>query len=390
MDYFLHHVKACFWLGYFLIIVPSLAHASSDDNGAAYHARIKQIEEQVNAIEQSIVEQQAKRSQYSQSLRVSELKIADIAKKMHQASEASLRAQQELGQLNARLKMLNSQLAKHRETLHELLKKAYQAGRHSPIQLLLNQQSPEHVDRLIKYYDYFNLAQQRKVDEVLTLLKQLKIASAEKIEKSKQLKKAHRALQNAHQETAAAREDRKVALKNIERSLAQKSTTLKELQADQRDLQTLLDRLNAVFEDIPAPPIEQKPFNTMKGKLPWPTQGRLKGRYNTLKGIANLRWKGLFVEADMGEEVQSIYFGQVVFANWMNGFGLVMIIDHGSHYMSIYTNNRELHKSQGDWVVQGETIANVGDSGGQPSSGLYFEIRHNGYPVDPQKWIKRL
>lgn len=369
-----------------LLATPGFARA---DEEAEYQAKLKEIQKQVDAIQKSIANQQAKRGKEVSALKKSELKIAAVAREIRAIGRESQRARDELSKLDLRSSELSDKLETHRQSLDLLLKTAYQTGRTPRVQLLLSQRDPALLSRMLTYYNYFNLARQREIQRALVLLDELSEVRATQERETQKLQQAHDALRQQQQSMEQARQERKVSLAQIEKALSSKSGKLSQLQQDQRDLEALLDQLNKVFADIPAHPLEQKPFKKLKGKLPWPTKGTLKARYNAPKGTANLRWKGMFIGAKRGGNVQSIYYGQVAFADWMNGFGLVLIVDHGDGYMSIYANNEELHKTQGEWVVPGEVVATVGDSGGQSRSGLYFEIRRNGRPINPHKWVKK-
>ena len=149
---------------------------------------------------------------------------------------------------------------------------------------------------------------------------------------------------------------------------------LQGLNDDRQQLEQLLRSLSELLTDIAAP-LEQRPFPKLQGKLPWPAKGKVAVRFNTPRGLGALKWRGILIAAPMGNNVRAVHYGQVVFARWLPGFGLLLIVDHNDGYMSLYGYNEALHKEAGDWVVPGEIIATVGDSGGQSKSGLYFEIR---------------
>ena len=369
-----------------LLALPTVAPA---DEEAAYKTQIKKLQKEVDAIQKSIASQQSKRGAEVSKLRESELQIAGIAKQMRTIGTQSQAARREIDKLDTRAGEIQDKLQTHRESLDLLIKTAYQTGRTPRLQLLLNQREPALLSRMFTYYNHFNLARQREIQRAKQLLDELAEVRATQERETQKLQAAHDALQEQHVAMQEARKNRKVTLAQIEKALSSESSKLTRLQRDQRDLEALLEKLNEVFADIPDHPLEKKPFKNLKGKLPWPAQGKLKAKYNSLKGTANLRWKGMFIGAKRGNNVRVIYYGQVAFADWMNGFGLVLIVDHGDGYMSIYANNEELHKSQGEWVTPGDVIATVGDSGGQTSSGVYFELRRNGRPINPHKWVKK-
>ena len=359
------------------------------DSESEYQAKLKKIQKQVDGIQKSIAKQQAKRGKEVSALKSSELEIAAIAKQMRTIGSKSKQAQSELDKLNTRENGLTQNISKHRDSIDLLIKTAYQTGRTPRIQLLLNQQDPALISRMFTYYNHFNLARQKEIEHALELLGELATVREAQLVATQKLQDAHASLKTQHTSMQEARKNRRKTLAKLEKSLSSDSGRLAELQQNQRDLEKLLDQLNKVFAEIPAHPLEKKPFKKLKGKLPWPTIGKLKAKYNSLKGTASLRWKGMFIGAKRGNNIRAIYYGQIAFADWMNGYGLMLIIDHGGGYMSIYANNEELHKTQGEWVTPGELIATVGDSGGQSSSGVYFEIRRKGRPINPHSWVKK-
>ena len=366
------------------LIEPVIADSQSD-----YQAKLKQIQQRVDAIQISIAARQTRRGKEIGELKKSEKEIASIVKHMRNTGEQSQQAQRELDILSSRSNELSQALENHRQSLNLQLKTAYQTGRTPRIQLLLSQRDPALISRMFNYYNYFNRARQKEIDQALTLLSELAAVRQKQSQVTKRLHESHKALQAQHATMQQARERRRATITKLETALSDDGSKLSHLLQDQRDLEQLLDQLNRLFADIPPPPLERKPFHSMKRKMPWPTPGTLKARYNSLKGTANLRWKGMFIGAEMGNNVRAIHHGQVAFADWMNGFGLILIIDHSDGYMSIYANNQELRKSQGEWVTAGEIIATVGDSGGHSKSGVYFEIRRNGRPINPHSWVKK-
>jgi septal ring factor EnvC (AmiA/AmiB activator) len=137
-------------------------------------------------------------------------------------------------------------------------------------------------------------------------------------------------------------------------------------------------------------PVTEEPFASRKGELAWPAKGRIGARFGSARGVGRLYWDGVLIEAPEGGEVRSVHYGRVAFADWLRGFGLLLIIDHGDGYMTLYGYNQSLFKETGEWVEAGEVIAQVGRSGGRSTSGVYFGIRHNGEPIDPKKWCKKI
>ena len=182
-------------------------------------------------------------------------------------------------------------------------------------------------------------------------------------------------------------ENKQVVLLQLNRQLRETGKALEKRTADRRRLEQLLVRI----EDRTAMIVESEdstPFKGMKGQLLLPVNGRITQRFGAQRNAGKMRWRGVFIDAPEGEQVHAVHYGRVVFSDWLRGFGLLLIVNHGQGYMSLYGHNQMIYRETGDWVVAGEAIATVGDTGGQDRSGLYFEIRIDGNPADPQLWCQ--
>ena len=182
-----------------------------------------------------------------------------------------------------------------------------------------------------------------------------------------------------------SRDERRALLATLEAGIANASSEIGRLRGEERRLTQLLEQLAELLAGFPGS--SEEPFARLKGQLAWPVQGKIAGDYGKLRGGGPMRWTGVLLEAAQGTAVRAIYHGRVAFADWLPGLGLLMIVDHGEGYMSLYGHNEALLKEPGDWVEPGETLAQVGDTGGQARPSLYFEIRRNGAPVNPHQWM---
>ena len=185
--------------------------------------------------------------------------------------------------------------------------------------------------------------------------------------------------------------ERQQALAKVNSELKNKNQELKQLNKDRQQLQALLERVTkrvATTGAINSPsyvplPAGGEKFSLRKGRLPWPTQGSMIHRFGSARIAGQMNWTGAYIAAPMGNSVIAVHHGRVVFADYFGGHGLLVIVDHGEGYLSLYAHNQNLLKKAGEPVQAGEAIARIGNSGGQASTGLYFEIRHNGKPIDP-------
>ena len=300
---------------------------------------------------------------------------------------------------NKRLDELKSKKSSHEKVLTEQksalaqqIRSAYMVGKNDYMKLLLNQEDPARVGRVLAYYDYHNQTRARQIHSVNTEIEALTQLENNINRENDALQKLKQTQLIKNKEIEKSRNERNVILSTLLSQLVKQGLELQTLQQQEQETNSLLEKLIekqarenqgsvAVFEDIP-------PFNSLKGKLDWPVEGKLVTRFGSYKRGAKLKWHGVIIDAKIGVEVQAVSGGQVVFADWFRNLGLLIIIDHGDSYMSLYGYNQSLLKNTGDWVLPGEVIALAGDSGGQLRSGVYFEIRNNGSPVNPAKWCR--
>jgi septal ring factor EnvC (AmiA/AmiB activator) len=195
-------------------------------------------------------------------------------------------------------------------------------------------------------------------------------------------------LDKRYQQLLAIKQQREKTLQKILASLKSGDSRLKKLINDRRELEKLIQSVEQAIINLKIPS-EYQAFSKRQGKMPWPVKGRLQNRFGTHRQ-GHLKWDGLMIKTSPGTIVKAIHHGRVVFADWLRGQGLLIILDHGDGYMSLYAHSEVLLKDLGDWVVAGEPIARAGNSGGLSESGLYFEIRKNGRPINPRRWCSRL
>jgi septal ring factor EnvC (AmiA/AmiB activator) len=185
----------------------------------------------------------------------------------------------------------------------------------------------------------------------------------------------------------AAQQQRQKLLVSVKKQLASESQEIDRLAAEEKDLARLIAELTSILSDYPIG--SEDPFSEHKGRLTWPVAGNLLHDFGQPRVGGKLTWNGVVLSAPRGREVRAVYHGRVAFADWLAGLGLLLIIDHGDGYMTLYGYNESLLKDAGDWVAPGDVIATVGDSGGQQQSSLYFEIRKGKQPLNPRQWVSR-
>jgi septal ring factor EnvC (AmiA/AmiB activator) len=333
---------------------------------------------------------QGKWEQHSHALQKTEKQIGDFARRIRVTEQSLKRQKRRMAELESKRGDARLYLDQHRASLERQIRAGYAMGRQEKLKILLNQQDPAVVSRVMVYYDYFNSARVQQMASIRESLQQLRSIEREIAQEEQRLQQLLAKNQNQKSQFEAARTGRKKIIASLNRRLKDKGQELDSLKSDEKQLQSLLADIQQALSDIPLDSTAHVPFDSRKGKLPWPSRGRLAARFGSKRDVGKLKWDGVLIAAPEGQEVRAIHHGRVAFADWLRGFGLLLIIDHGDGYMSLYGHNQSLFKETGEWVEPGEVVAQVGNSGGRSTSGVYFGIRHNGQPKNPTQWCQRI
>jgi septal ring factor EnvC (AmiA/AmiB activator) len=295
------------------------------------------------------------------------------------------RQAERLGALEQKRAGQQAALREQQGALAAQVRAAYAMGRQERLKILLNQQDPAELGRVMAYYEYFNRVRASRIRALSELLEQLAQTEASLTREQERLRQFEVNERQALAQLEAARSQRHRIIEQLQARIQDQAQELNRLKQDEQKLRDLIEQLSRALADLPVPSDKQS-FPSRKGKLGWPVKGSLAARFGSPRKIGNLRWDGTVIAAAEGTEVRAVHYGRVIFAGWLRGFGLMLIIDHGDGYMSLYGYNQVLFKEVGEWVEPGERVALVGNSGGQLNAGVYFGIRHNGKPVNPQRW----
>jgi septal ring factor EnvC (AmiA/AmiB activator) len=376
----------------YLVPLPLLAalmpvFAVAADKEAETRARLEELRDRIDAVRDELRDQREDRDQTSAALAELDQRIGSIANRIDDLDTRMERTRGRLDRLEAKRRELLESLEGHRDTLADQLRAAHRFGRQPALRLLLRQDDPGTLARALGYYGYFNRARLGAIEEARTLMADLARVAEGTRAAREELAAARAGLEDQRAALETARAERSEVLERLQASIANKGDELERLQASRERLQELLEKLGDVLGDIPAAPLEEQPFHTQRNALTWPTGGELRARYGSERASGRTRWRGVVIDAAAGDPVRAVYHGRVVFADWLEGFGQLLIVDHKDGWLSLYGYNRQLLRSTGDWVAPGETIARAGASGGQRESGVYFEIRKQGEPVDPMGWL---
>lgn len=373
-----------------LAATANVAHASQQEELENLRNRIAAVQREMDKTSES-------KSEAADALRESERAISNSNRKLAQLAAQQHSADKKLGKLQTQHEKINADMAGQQLLLGKLLYQQYLGGKQEYLKLLLNNQDPDQVARDLTYYQY--IARSRAnwlatLRENLAALDQVSIATREQRSELESL----RAQQSAQKATLQKEQRaRKSMLVKISQQLRRQRREINRLQRDESRLARLVEKLTQMLaepkskslfrnDNLPDDRFDGNPFDQLRGRLALPVKGVITNRFGTPRD-STVDWKGLFIRTSSGQTVKAIAAGRVVFADWLRGFGNLLIIDHGKGYMSLYGNNETLYKQVGDVLNGGDIIAAVGNTGGNEDFGLYFELRHQSKPLDPMKWM---
>ncbi len=369
-----------------LLLSPALLSASS--RGQLKEQQLKQLRQQIKKLKSDLKQQQHDKSQLAHEIQSSEQRIADTAGKLFVTKQTIHTLNQQLDELNVRLRQHQQELLTQQQLLAGQLQASYSIGRQEYIKLLLNQQNPATISRIMTYYDYFNTARSQQIEEVNQLLNSI-TEDQQSISLTRQtLTEKQQSLEYQKRQLEEKQAQRNTLINHLDQDIASKDKQLNHLLNDKKRLSALINKLKKALDDIPSLPTE-KPFKKQRGKLYWPARGKVRKLFNHWRSVGDVKWQGNIIRVREGTPIHAISHGRIAYSDWLRGYGLIVIIDHGDGYMSLYAHNQALLKEVGDWVENNEIIATVGSSGGLKQAGLYFEIRHNGKPDNPARWCKK-
>lgn len=364
--------------------------ADYDDDQEQQEQELQQLKIKIKKIRNELDEVRTLHDKVRQELRTTETNIGKRVNNLSQLKRKLRHQNKRLRELQQQRKELNKDLALQHELLGQQVRTSYTIGKQEYVKLLLNQENPAAIGRVLTYYEYFNQARSERIDTSMKTL-----ASLEQIKKRIQqetvtLQRLKQEQDAEKQKLEASYKDRALVIAKLSQEIQNKDSVLKHLLENEKQLERVL---NVISESMPEIILEigkQQPFGKLKGKLFWPVTGTVDSLYGKKRKLANVKWNGVIIKARQGNNVRAISHGRVAYADWLRGYGLLIIIDHGDGYMSLYGHNESIKKETGDWVAPGDIIGSVGDTGGQAKAGLYFEIRHNGKPTNPKIWCHKV
>ena len=362
---------------------------------------LKDIRDRIEALRKRLTESESSKAEAADALKDSERAVSQTSRKLYQISGQRREVNTALSRLQSRTRVLESNIAEEQATLGRLLYQQYVGGQSDAIKLVLNGEDPSEIARQLHYLGYVS----RSRAELLTSLRE-NLASLDKLSGETRRKSAELHTLQSEETLQMRRLEKEKAQRQqiyakVSDDIDQSRRQLSTLKHDEERLSQLIERLareaarknnkkpgkRIANQALPHADTGSGPFRQLKGKLRLPVIGELMNRFGGQRQDSGLSWKGLFISAKPGRDIKAVAGGRVVYADWLRGFGNLLIIDHGDGYMSLYGNNESLLKQAGEEARAGETIAATGNSGGNPDSGLYFELRFQGKPFDPIPWV---
>lgn len=365
----------------FYAAIPAIAETDQ----AELEEKLQELESEINKFKEMLDKTRGEKSSLESNLEYNEKNINDLLKKIQNIESDLTEGEDRIGRLLDEERELQLAKSEQQQYIADQIRAAYKIGDQAYLKVLLNQEDPNQISRMLTYYDYFNRARAEQIQAYNQTIEQLQsvtklIDSENQILANNGLK-----LQLERSELMLVQATKRKVLVALNKEISATGMEIEKLVADRLQLEQLIQRIQARISNLPTP-ADVVPFESLKGQLLLPVAGQISHRYGTRRNAGKLRWSGLLINAAEGEPVYAVHYGRVVFSDWLRGFGLLMIINHGEGYMSLYGHNQVLYRETGDWVTAGDTIAAVGDSGGQNKPGLYFEIRAAGKTADPQLW----
>jgi septal ring factor EnvC (AmiA/AmiB activator) len=376
--------------------------SAGPDNGR--QQELQDMQSRIRAMQQELEQASEDRSDVADALKKSERRISDVNRSLRKLAARQTTLLQTLAELKEETGATQAKLDEQQVRLAELLRERYMQGEGDALKLMLNGQDPSEVARNLAYYGYIGRARADLISQhraTLARLDELRRKTQEQNASLAQVKNERIAQKNDLESEKVARQ---AVLYKLSRQIRSQRKQIDTMVRNEKRLSRLVARLAALSrasKTLPSPGTSGERvsrvadaslaglvFARLRGKLALPVAGEILHKFGQGRDGGGPAWKGLFIRAREGADVHAVGSGRVAFADWLRGFGNLLIIDHGDGYLSLYSNNESLYKQPGESVRAGDVVASVGATGGQSEPGLYFELRHLGQPFDPLVWVK--
>ena len=365
------------------------APAQEDDGGLAKvkERELENVREKISDLKRSMDKRAADRDRITGNLQKAEVQISEKRVRLKELERQKQFSERRKAELEDKLQVRQAELDEESGQLAAQVRAAYTSGSQERIKLLLNQQDPATAGRMMVYYQFLSDYRGDNIEKVKEIIEELATLHQKAADEDSRLAGLARAKYAELVELNKDQERRQELLVALKSKMQQEGSEIERLAAEEKDLARLIAELTSILSDYPIR--SEEPFSALKGQLTWPVVGRLLHDFGQPRASGRLKWNGVVLAAPRGREVRAVYHGRVVFADWLAGMGLLVIVDHGEGFMTLYGYNETTLKSAGEWVAPGDVIATVGDSGGQQQASLYFEIRQGTRPVNPRTWVTK-
>lgn len=370
-----------------LMSLPVLAQVGGDGLAKVKEQELEEVRERIADLKKSMDASASARDRLTAELQEAEELIAEKRQRLRELERQRDYSARRKADLEAELAGREAELDDEARELADQVRSAYMSGRQERIRLLLSQRDPATLGRLMAYYGYLNEYRADNIETVTAAIRELAELRSQAAAEEARLAGIAKSRYAELSELGHAQDKRRSLLASLSNKLAEEGREVERLAAQEKDLSRLIAELTSILSDYPIS--SEDPFSEHKGRLTWPVAGTLLHDFGQPRASGQLKWNGVVLAAPRGREVRAAYHGRVEFADWLAGLGLLVIVNHGDGFMTLYGYNETLLKDVGDWVAPGDVIATVGDSGGQSQTSLYFEVRQGSRPVNPRQWFTR-
>lgn len=378
------------WLILFFALAaaaPAVAQNAEGELAKIKEQELEEVRGRISQLKRSMDDAAAARDRLTSELQDAEVAIAEKRIRLKELERERAYSEKRKAEIDQQLAAREAELDAESEELAEQVRAAYMSGSQERIKLLLNQRDPATLGRLMAYYGYLNDYRADNIEAVTAAIRELARLRGEVAAEEARIAEIAKTRYAELTRLNEAQDKRQGLLARLRERIADEGREVERLAAQEQDLSRLIAELTSILSDYPIS--SEEPFSKHKGRLTWPVAGRLMHDFGQPRVGGQLKWNGVVLAAPRGREVRSVYHGRVVFADWLAGLGLLVIVEHGEGYMTLYGYNETILKNSGDWVAPGDVIATVGDSGGQAQASLYFELRRGTTPVNPRQWVTR-
>lgn len=362
--------------------------AAADERYQQSAEELAKVRGRIDAVSRSIERDKVEQDQLRGAVEAAERKVDEAGTEARRIAAQVDLQEAKVRQAQAEEAAAKRRLAEQKEALASQLRASYIMGRGGKAELLLSQEDPDRVDRMLAYYDSLNRA---RASSIAAINAEIKRVAELELQYQAQLDALHK-LQASHKQALAAleatRQERTEAMSKVSQRIAGEAQELKGLQASEKQLKDLLEQLRQALADVPVEPEgSHKSFPEMRGHMDWPLRGELLARYGDAKAGGRLQWKGWWIAAPEGAAVKASARGRVAYVGWLTSYGLIVVLQHEKGFFTLYGHNSAVTRSAGEWVGPGDVIARAGNTGGYEQTGLYFEVRKGTDPMDPKDWL---